>query len=143
MLKIYLMLLILVPLHHCEAGSHDVPSEPDISATYGEGTIQISSEIDQADSLQAGVPIQGSVVITHSINKIIDSATFRLGDEPLQAWLDKSISLTSDDRVLMTVYRFQLKGKDPGTYTLPSIKVNISGKDYLAPSLTITVINAK
>jgi hypothetical protein len=113
--------------------------KPDIETTYGGGTIQIDSVIEDPNHLRAGIPIKGYITIIHKSEKIIDPRSFRLGVKPLQVQLVAMNALTSDGQILRTVYQFQTEGMESGIYTLPSIKVNISGKEYLAIPLTISV----
>lgn len=140
MLKICLMFLGLASFQECVADSQDLSyPQPDIEATYGGGTIQIDSEIDHPDHLKAGIPIQGYVTIIHKTEKIIDPGSFRLGDKPLQVQFVSRRAVTSDGKILRTVYQFQLEGRKSGIHTLPSIRVNISGKEYLAIPLKIEI----
>ena len=139
MLKICLLILVLATSQQCFADSQDASyPQADIGATHGEGTIQIDSKLE-SEYFQVGIPIQGYVTIIHNTEKIIDPSSFRLGNKPLQIRLATKNALTSDGKVWKTIYQFQIEGMKSGIYNLPSIRVNISGKEYLAIPLTIII----
>jgi len=130
--RLILYVSFIVPLYiHAEASQSNV-------LIYGDGT-QVSSEISEYQTLLAGKPIAGSVMVTHNANKKIDVNSFRLGNKPLKVELIQSVPMSSYSSIEVTIYRFQLDGMPKGIHTLQPIKVNVGGKDYQAPPLTIEV----
>jgi hypothetical protein len=113
-------------------------TEPNI-LIYGEGTTQVTSEIDKYEKILSGAPIRGSIMITHAAHDKVDSSSFLLGDKPLPVKFVQSIPVSSFSNLLITIYQFELEGMRPGLHTLPAIKVKVGGKEYQAPPLTIPV----
>lgn len=106
---------------------------------YNEGNVQISSEIYQYDQVVAGLPIEGSVMITHDTKQTIDPSSFRLGDKRLNVKFVQSVPMSQQDHLVVTIYKFQLQGMKKGNHTLPPIKVKVGGKEYQAPPLMVQV----
>lgn len=105
---------------------------------YGDN-VQISSEINEGESITANSPIQGTVMVTHNKNNLVDVSSFSIGRKHLKVEFVKEVSMSSYSDLVVTVYQFQLEGMAPGFQTLPSIKVNVGGKEYEAPPLQIKV----
>jgi len=131
--KLFFLFLIL-------SSWHLIAYDPNIFV-YGEGDTQVNSEINVYENLVAGAPIQGSVMITHNKNAVIDANSFRLGDKPLKVTLVQSVSMSSYSSLIVTIYQFQLEGMPQGSYILPSIKVKVDGKEFQAPPLSIQIGN--
>lgn len=100
--------------------------------------VQISSEINAYENIKSGIPIQGSILITHDKNTPIDNNSFKIGNKPLKATFVKTTSMWSGNLVV-SIYSFQLDGMKSGTYTLEPIKATVGGKQYEAPPIIITI----
>ncbi len=101
--------------------------------------VQVTSEINQYENIVAGMPIKGSVLITHYASAAIDPNSFKLGDEPLSVEFEQNVQMFSYSDLEITIYRFQLPGKKAGIYNLKPIQVKVNGKIYQAPPLTVEV----
>ncbi len=106
---------------------------------YGEGDIQVTSEVNEYNPIAADVLIQGTIMITHPTANSIDVNSFRMGDKPLTVKFVQSVPMSSYSNVIVTIYQFQLDGLKKGVHTLPPIRVKVGGKDYQAAPLTIEV----
>lgn len=127
-----LLLLVLVPLHiFCAV------TDPD-ALIYNQ-SIQVTSEVDQYENIKPGSPIYGSVMITHNASSQIDEKSFKLGPKPLKVSLVQSVSMSSDSPVVVSIYRFQLEGMKIGLHNMEPITVNVGGKTFEAPPMTIQV----
>jgi hypothetical protein len=101
--------------------------------------VQVTSSINAYETIVAGAPIEGSVMITHDTQSAVDTTSFRLGDKPLQVQFVESMSMSSYSSLVVTIYHFQLAALPPGSHTLPPIKVKVGGKEYQAPPMTVQV----
>lgn len=104
---------------------------------YEGGNIQITSGINEYQNLSANVPVQGSIMVTHESASSIDVNSFKMGNDPLKV---NFISTTPfSDHLVVTIYAFQLNGMSKGTHQLPSISVQVGGKEYQAPPITLEI----
>lgn len=107
---------------------------------YDQGDIQVSTTVDTYEQLTPGSPIKGSIMITRQRKDQVDANSFLLGDKPLKTEFIQSEPISSyDGSLVIDIYRFQTEGMDTGNHALPSIKVKINGKEYVAPPLSIQV----
>jgi hypothetical protein len=106
---------------------------------YGEGDTQVTSEINKYAQVVEGMPILGSVMITHDAKNLVDNNSFRLGDKPLKVEFVQTIVMSSYSNLVLSIYKFQLAGMKKGVQNLAPIKVKVGGKDYQAPPLTIEI----
>jgi hypothetical protein len=132
--KILFLFLSLVPLQLISSDAEETNI-----LVYGEGSIQVDAEIDNAEDLKENMPLQGSVMVTHNANQSIDPNSFRIGDKPLKVQFVKSSSIFSSSNITVSIYSFQLPGMTTGIHTLPPIKVQVAGKEYETPPRTIQV----
>lgn len=101
--------------------------------------VQVTSSINVYETIQAGQPIIGSIMITHDAGAKIDPNSFRMGEKPIQATFVETTPMSAYSTLQVTIYRFQLEGLPQGTYTLQPIRVRVGGKDYQALPLTVQV----
>jgi hypothetical protein len=106
---------------------------------YGEGNVQVTSEVNEYQNISAGMPIEGTVMITHHENSRVDTTTFRMGDKPLKVEFVQSVAMSDNGSLVVSIYKFNLEGKSKGVYTLPPIQVQVDGKYYQAAPLIIQV----
>ena len=132
MLRLFFLLLFSFPLQ----SYGDI--RPNI-LIYGEGDTQVTSEINEYAQLVEGLPILGSVMITHDVKNSVDINSFRLGDTPLKVEFVQTIAMSSYSNLVLSIYKFQLVGMKKGLHNLPPIKVQVGGKDYQASPLTIQI----
>lgn len=100
--------------------------------------IKVVSEID-ANTAYANQPINGIITITHSSSSKIDTSSFVLDHEPLNVTFARDVPISPHDSLIISIYNFQLPGKSPGLYVLPSISVVIDGKKYQSPMSSYSV----
>lgn len=101
--------------------------------------VQVSSSINAYENLVAGIPIEGTVMVTHQENNPVDPDSFRLGKKTLKVEFVQNVSMSEYSNLVISFYRFKLDGMNKGQYTLEPINVNVGGKNYQAPPLTIQV----
>jgi hypothetical protein len=101
--------------------------------------VQVSSEINAYENIVPGMPIRGSVMVTHAANNVVDMQSFRIGDKPLKVVYVQTMQMSSYSNLVVTIYTFQLEGMPVGMHVLQPISVNVGGKSYLSPPLTVNV----
>lgn len=106
---------------------------------YGEGSTEITSQINEYETITANKPIRGSIFVTHLTKDLIDNESFRLGNAPLKVRWVQSTSISSLSSLLVTIYSFQLDGYPIGKHTLPPIHVKVGDQEFQALPLTIEV----
>lgn len=107
---------------------------------YDEGSVQVNSTVDAYDQLTPGSPIKGSVMITRGPKDRVDAKSFRMGNLPLTVEFIESQPFSSyGSSLVVDIYRFQVKGIEAGSHTLPPITVKIDGRTYSAPPLTVQI----
>lgn len=131
-LQLFLLLLICVPLQvFSQQNASNVLLYTD--------PVQVNSSINSYENIVSGIPIQGSIMVTHSEANAIDPNSFRLGDKPLKVEFVQNIPMSSYSALVVSIYSFKLEGLKQGQYTLDPIKVRVGGKEYQAPPMTIQV----
>ncbi len=133
MIKIITVLLCIF------AFSASAQSQVNNILIYGEGDVQVTSDLDEYQTLLPGVPIQGTIMITHTEDNKVDPSSFSLGDKPLKVEFVQSVPMTDYGSFVVSIYKFTLDGKAKGVYTLPPIQVKVGDKYYRAAPLVIQV----
>ena len=108
---------------------------------YGNGSSEITTQVNQYDKISANKPIQGSIFITHDAKNSVDASSFRLGNKPLKVTFVQNTQM-SPGSVVVSIYSFQLEGMGAGIHTLPSINVKVGNKLIQALPLVIEVQGA-
>lgn len=116
---------------------NDIPVPSNL--IYGDGSTQISSEINVYENITPDSPILGSVFITHNIKDVVDEKSFRIGGNLLKVEFVSNTSISTNPDIAVTIYKFQLSGMPAGTHTLPPITVKVEGKEYAALPMTVEV----
>lgn len=93
------------------------------------GAIDITASID-GTVVQEGLPIKGTLTITHDKDEAIDENSFLLGTDPLAIEKVKDVEITPHSPIILTIYRFELPTKPVGLYVLPQVSGVIAGKKY-------------
>jgi hypothetical protein len=106
---------------------------------YEGGDVQVNSEVYTYENIVAGVPIKGSVLITHDTNEVIDVNSFSLDGKPLKVEFTQTVTASPSNKLVLSIYRFQIAGLAAGSQTLAPIKVKVAGKEYAAPPLSFDV----
>ncbi|MEI8124207.1 MAG: hypothetical protein WCG42_00445 [Parachlamydiaceae bacterium] len=106
---------------------------------YGEGTTEVTSQINEYENIVANQPIQGSIFVTHDAKNSVDVSSFRLGDKALKVTFVKSSQMSSVSPIVVSIYNFQLDGMPIGSHTMPSINVKVGGALVQALPLIINI----
>lgn len=107
---------------------------------YGQGDTQISSELDAYQDMKEGVPLSGSVFVTHDIKDVVDVKSFTMGGKPLKVEFVRTVSMSSyGGNPELSIYSFKLEGLKAGEYTLPPIVVKVGSKKFQAPPLIVEI----
>jgi hypothetical protein len=106
---------------------------------YGEGNVQVTSEVNEYQNIYAGAPIVGSIMITHTQNNPVDASSFRMGDKTLSVQFVQSVPMSDYGSYVVSIYHFQIGGMQAGIHTLPPIQVKVGNKTYQAAPLTLQV----
>lgn len=132
MLRIFLFLMLL-------SSWSLFSDDTDTNVLIYTDPVQISSEINEYENITSGVPIQGSVMVTHQANNPVDQKSFMLGNKPLKTTFVQTAAMSSASNLVVSIYIFQLDGMAKGMHNLDPIKVEVGGKVYEAPPLTVMV----
>ncbi len=130
----YILSLLLI------AGN--LPSQtppPEANVLVYQENVQISAEIDEYDHLRAGLPLSGTVMVTHDANVPVDQNSFMIGDKELEVEFVQNVLMSSMSNLQVTIYRFQVGGLSTGQHTLPIIKVKVGGTYYEAPPIILQI----
>ena len=106
---------------------------------YGQGSVEVSSQVNEYQKIAAKKPIQGTVFITHDQKDKVDESSFRLGKDPIKATWLRTTQMSLSSPLVVSIYSFEVKGLPLGTHTLPQISVTVGGKVNYAPSMVIQV----
>lgn len=92
-------------------------------------SVNVSAQIDAYGSFE-NHPIQGSVSITHDANTEIDTSSFKIKNAPLKVDLIKSVKMSPQSNVELSIFHFELPGQSKGLYVLPEITVKVGKNTY-------------
>jgi hypothetical protein len=106
---------------------------------YGNGTTELTSQINEYEKIVANQPIKGTLFVTHDQKNIVDADSFRLGSKPLKTTFVQTTQMSSASNIVVSIYHFQLEGLPLGTHTLPSINVKVGGKQVQALPIVIEI----
>lgn len=91
--------------------------------------VDISADMDNYN-LVANRPLKGTVAITHKAEASIDTSSFLMDDKPLTVTLIKSVKMSPQSNVEVSIYQFELPPKPQGLYILSPISVKIGDQTY-------------
>lgn len=141
-----LFFLVSLPLcslefmkNYLDYSEESSPPQIDNDLIYGDGSTEITSQVNEYENIPANKPIQGSIFVTHDVKNTIDVESFRLGNKPLKVTFVQTSQMSPSSNVVVSIYSFQLEGLPLGIHTLPSINVNVAGKNVRALPLVIEV----
>ncbi|MBA3722238.1 MAG: BatD family protein [Parachlamydiaceae bacterium] len=87
-------------------------------------------------------PIKGTVTITHNKKDTIDLSTFQLEGKKLPINLSEEVPMSSQGDTIFSIFNFELPSKSAGNYILPSVTVNIGGKQYKSLPSSYTILDS-
>lgn len=144
----FFIILLLIPLYLCSIELMkdylDYDSQHPLSPisndlVYGDGSTEITAQIDEYENITANKPIQGTIFVTHDEKNKIDNTSFKLGTKHLKVTFTQSSQMASYSTIMVSIYSFQLDGLPMGTHTLPPITVKVGGKEFQALPLVLQV----
>ncbi|MBS4169066.1 hypothetical protein [Parachlamydia sp. AcF125] len=92
--------------------------------------VKVSAEIER-DRAFAGQSLPGTVMITHNSQSAVDTESFMLdGRIPLKVQFQRTVKISQESPLVISVYYFTLDPQEKGLYVLPRIQVVIGGKKY-------------
>jgi len=100
--------------------------------------IDVTASIDGVSVLE-GVPITGTVTVTHTPDQLIDTSTFMIGQAPLSVEKIKDVEVVPGNPVILTIFKFTVDGKPSGLHVLPTISVMVGGKRFSSLASTYDV----
>lgn len=112
-----------------------------IEAQENDSVVEIRAEIDPYKAFE-NHPLQGTITVTHDMNNPIDTSSFQMNGTPLKADLVKTVRISPEDTLVISIYQFERPGQSHGTYSLPKIGVKIGSKMYYSLTSTYEVQGA-
>lgn len=106
---------------------------------YGDGTTELTAQINDYETIKANQPIKGTLFITHETKNIVDEKGFRIGNKQLKTTFVQTTQMSSTSDIVVSTYQFQLDGLPIGIHTLPPISVKVDNKEVQALPLIIEV----
>lgn len=112
---------------------------------WGQGyetPVKITAEIDLYKTYE-NHPLQGTITITHNAKLPIDESSFKMEGSPLKVEAIKTVKVSPNDPIQLSLYKFLLPGKPRGLYVLPEISVSVGGQVYHSIQTTYEVTGAE
>ncbi len=101
----------------------------------------VTSKIE--GSPQLGMPVEGTITITHDRSKAVDTNSFAMGGEPLEVEFLKEVQVAPDLPLIISIYTFTIEPQEVGLQELPRVSVDVGGTVYHSFSSTYQVEKAK
>lgn len=108
------------------------------SSLHALADVQVTAGIEATNN-PPNSPVEGTITITHNLNKSVDKNSFRMEGMPLTTDFIKDVRISPTGPVVISFYHFQIPGKDPGLYMLPEISVKVEGETYKSIATTYEV----
>lgn len=112
-----------------------------LTAVMSAQDVVVTSEIEEKGKV--GMPLTGSITITHNKKDKIDGNSFMLGNEPLEVEYLKEVQVAPNSPLTISIYTFKLVPEEAGLMELPQVKVTVGGRDYSSFSTTYRVEEVK
>jgi hypothetical protein len=103
--------------------------------------VVVTSEVEGKGTV--GMPIKGSITITHDRAALVDPNSFMLGEEPFEVEHIKDVQVAPNSSLVISLYSFTLNPQETGLQVLPEISVNVGGTIYRSFASTYTVEEIK
>ncbi|MGA8165061.1 MAG: hypothetical protein WB791_08580 [Waddliaceae bacterium] len=98
------------------------------SVIVGLQDVQVTAGIDQPGIVNQ--PVKGTITVTHDKNLEIDPQSFQLEGKPLEVEFLKTVQISPDSPLILSLYTFSMEPRPAGLHMLPSVSVTIGGKTY-------------
>lgn len=107
-----------------------------------DGSVKVTAEIDLYKTYE-NHPLQGTITVTHNAKQLVDEASFKMEGTPIKVEAVKSVKVSANDPIQLSLYKFLLPAKPRGLYVLPEITVSVGGKVYHSIQSTYEVTGAE
>lgn len=121
-------LLLLFVLFTCNLAAQDL------------GRVIVTSEMNYTQ-LITGIPLSGTVTITHDKSVKIDPESFKVGTKPLKVKFLNDVVISESSPLIISIYSFEIPSMPKGLHILPEISVQAGGKTYKSYSTTFEVLD--
>lgn len=101
--------------------------------------VTVTAELQQPQGY-ANQPAKGMISIVHDKGLVVDPSSFVMGKDKLTVDFVQDVRFNPSSPTILSIYSFQLPGKPPGLYPLPSISVRVGDKEYHSITSQYTVV---
>jgi len=103
--------------------------------------VRVTAEIEKNGVV--GMPLEGTITITHDKNATVDIDSFRMENKGLEVEFLKEVELSATSDVVISLYNFSLEPQKQGLHVLPEITVTVGNRKYRSVSTTFVVEDQK
>jgi hypothetical protein len=100
--------------------------------------ISVSAFLDPA-TLHQGWPLKGTLEVTHNSDQKVEESSALLNDRFLKIGLLRSVKISPDSPLTVSIYQFTLPPQNQGTYTLSSLSLKVDGKIFKTLPITYEI----
>ncbi|WP_044882770.1 BatD family protein [Neochlamydia sp. EPS4] len=100
--------------------------------------ISVSAFLDPA-TLHQGWPLKGTLEVTHNSDQKVEESSALLNDRFLKIDLLRSVRISPDSPLTVSIYQFTLPPQNQGTYTLSSLSLKVDGKTFKTLPITYEI----
>lgn len=90
--------------------------------------VKVAAEIEGKGTI--GMPVNGTITVTHDQSLEVDIHSFRLGDKLIEVEFLKDVKLSPNITLIISIYNFSIEPQPPGLHILPEVSVTVGGKVY-------------
>jgi len=101
----------------------------------------VTSEIE--DKGKVGMPLSGTITVTHDRKAKVDESSFLLGGEPIEVEYLKEVQVAPNSPLTISIYTFTLMPDEAGLKHLPPVSVYVGGSEYSSFASTYRVEEVK
>ncbi|MBS4167145.1 Uncharacterized protein NEOC65_002251 [Neochlamydia sp. AcF65] len=100
--------------------------------------ISVSAFLDPV-TLHQGWPLKGTLEVTHNSDQKVEESSALLNDRFLKINLLRSVKISPDSLLTVSIYQFTLPPQNQGTYTLSSLSLKVDGKIFKTFPITYEI----
>lgn len=100
--------------------------------------ISVSAFLDPA-TLHQGWPLKGTLEVTHNSDQKVEESSALLNDRFLKIDVLRSVRISPDSPLTVSIYQFTLPPQNQGTYTLSSLSLKVDGKTFKTLPITYEI----
>jgi hypothetical protein len=101
----------------------------------------VSAEIDLYKSYE-NRPLKGTIAITHDVKAKVDVSSIIMDGKPLKTTLLKSVKMSPQSTIELSIYQFELPSKPAGLYVLSPISVKVGDQTFSSVATSYQVSSA-